>query len=250
MYKCLSTRILQTGVLVFCVFGHLAAQEPIVPRVDMPQTLHWVEKQAVQIDGLLSDAMLMSEPIEIYERLSDAYMLFDAVAMAGVYCTEVRAAAEAGRIQCDIIHFRMGKDLNSKLQRAVDARRAATLMWEAAKACRLQESPVSEVSMRAFTPHELLQHDAYMAEMDIQDGLASKDLHILSQKLEHAIRLFYDTKTLANTLSNCSEVIQKSEEAISNCRKALSAPNWTEVHQFSLAAMESSKWIQNSPICD
>jgi len=236
--------------LLFLIFaGVLSAQQPSEMRQDAPQTLVWVGQQAIQIEEILSDAMLMSQPFEIYERLADAYILFDAVAMAGLYCTEVRSAVEIGREQCDIIHFRLGNDLNTNLNRAVEARRAAMRMREAAKVCGTQEVAPSDFSVKAFTPQELLQHDAFMAEMDIQDGLASKDLHILSQKLEHAIRLLYDAKNLARTLNDCSEALRKAEEAIASCRKALAAPNWTEVNQFSLEAVEAAKWIQNSPAC-
>jgi len=236
---------------IFCLqAGSLIAQENTLSGHDSPQTLNWVGRQAEQIDKILSDAMLMIEPFDIYVRLADSYILFEAVAMAGVYCTEVRAEAETGRILCDILHFRLEKDLNTMLQRAVDARISATKMLIASKACASQNAPSAEAVAKGFTPHELLKHDAYMAEMDIQDGLASNDIHILSQKLEHAIRLLYDAKTMASTLEKCSESLEKAESAIRYCQKALGAPNWTEVHRFTQSAVKATQWIQNSVECE
>jgi hypothetical protein len=241
-------------VIMLCVcyclqMGLTGAQELKHPGQDAPQTLAWVGRQAEQIDQILSDAMLMIDPFEIYLRLADSYVLFDAVAMAGVYCTEVRVAAESGRDLCDILHFRLEKDMNTKLQRAVDARLSANAMLVASKACAVQDKP-GEAVPKGFTPDELLKHDVLMAALDIQDGLASNDAHILSQKLEHAIRLLNDAKTLASTLENCALAFEKGEAAILYCQKALGAPNWTEVHRFANSALKAIQQIQTAPECN
>ncbi len=248
-----NSKILPSILLFACIClqtGGLEAQEITYPGQDATQTLDWVGRQAQQIDKILSDAMLMVDPFEIYLRLADSYVLFDAVAMAGVYCTEVRAAAEKGREHCDILHFRLGKDLNSKLQRAVDARLAAHRMLEASKACSAQTRTAEGSRPQGFRPGELLKHDAQLAVLDIQDGLASRDMHILSQKLEHAIRLLFDAKTLASTLENCPEASAKAEAAILYCQKALGATNWTEVYRFSQSAIKVIQGIQDGTECN
>ncbi|MFZ4783759.1 MAG: hypothetical protein ACOYLC_15705 [Armatimonadaceae bacterium] len=225
----------------------LSAQETTFSQADSPQALQWVERQSGRVDSMLNDAMRGSEPIEILIRLTDAYQIFDAVAMAGVYCTDVRSAAEAGRRQCDVINYRLEKDLNSVLQRVVEARRQARFMKEAAKTCQI--TPVKVVPEKVFTPNDLVVHDAYMAELDLLDGLATQDLHILSQKLEHAIRALYDVEHLAFTLSGCDIPMRLAESAIMHCQDALGAPNWLELHRSVKSALANVQAIQQSAAC-
>lgn len=232
-----------------CMLGRLtgvAAQTAPSEQADSPQTLEWVERQAWRIDSMISDAMRGSEPVEIFIRLTDCFQVFDAISMAGLYCTDIRAAAEAGRNQCDVINYRLEKDLNSKLQRAVEARKQATLMKEAVNACK-QKLPKTT---SGFTPNDLLKHDAHMAELDLQDGMATEDLHIMSQKLELAIRALHDVEHLARTLSNCRTPLDLAERAVLDCQAALAAPNWHEVHLFIKAALSNVKAIQQSANCN
>ncbi len=233
-------------IALICV-GQVSAQDPAFAQADSPQALEWVARQSSRIDSLLNDAMRSSEPIEILIRLTDCYQVFDAVAMAGLYCTNVRAAAEAGRRQCDIINYRLEKDLNANLQRAVEARRQATFMKEATKSCQAIPATVGEA--KVFTPNDLIRHDAFMAELDLLDGLSTNDLHILSQKLEHTIRILYDVEHLAFTLSNCDIPMRLAESAVQHCQDALSAPNWLEVHRSVQSALANIQAIQQSSMC-
>jgi hypothetical protein len=236
--------------LAFLFLGAVqtSAQLPTAPKADSPQTLQWVQRQSDRIESQLSNAMRSSEPVEILIQLADCYQIFDVVAMAGLYCTNVRVSAEAGRRQCDVINYRLEQDLNSKLERAVEARKHAARMKEAAIACLSEISAQNAES--AFTPNDLLRHDAHMAELDLLDGMSTKDLHILSQKLEHAIRLLYDVEHLANSMFNCTQQRDRSEKAIEHCQDALGAPNWHDVHESVQLALSEIKAIQRADDCD
>jgi len=239
--------IIQYILIAMISIEQVSAQVPAFAQADSPEALEWVARQSGRIDSLLNDAMRGSEPIEVLVRLTDCYQVFDAVAMAGLYCTNVRAAAEAGRRQCDVINYRLEKDLNTNLQRAVEARRQATLMKAAARYC--QSISVTVGKEKAFTPNDLIRHDAYMAELDLLDGLSTNDLHLLSQKLEHAIRLLYDVEHLAFTLSNCDIPMGLAESAVIHCQNALGAPNWLDVHRSVQSALANVQAIQQSSMC-
>ena len=153
--------------------------------------------------------------------------------------------AEAGRKQCDVINYRLEKDLNTKLQRAVEARRWAVGMKEGAKGCRNQLVAPTGV----FLPMDLILQDAQLAALDIQDGMASQDLHILSQKLEHAIRILHDVEHLARTLTNCEKIRILAQSAVLDVEQALAAPNWLEVLRSAQAALENVQRIQQESAC-
>ncbi len=237
-------------IFAFLLLGAVqtSAQQPTAPKADSPQTLQWVQRQSDRIESLLSNAMRSSEPVEIVIQLADCYQIFDVVAMAGLYCTNVRAAAEAGRRQCDVINYRLGQDLNSKLERAVEARKHAARMKAAALACQSEIN--AQNAETAFTPNDLLRHDAHMAELDLLDGMSTNDLHILSQKVEHAIRLLYDVEHLANSMFNCTVQRDRAEKAIEHCQDALGAPNWHEVHESVQLALSQIRAIQKADDCD
>jgi hypothetical protein len=233
--------------ILVCVFLHTASlkgQNISNEAFDSPQTMEWVMIQAGRIDTALANAMRGTEPIEILVKLADCYILFDAVALAGVYCTDVRVAAEAGRKQCDVINYRLEKDLNSKLQRAVDARREAVMMREAAEIClRMAQKAERSKIAPMFTPSAVIQQDARLAQMDLSDGLASRDLHIMAQKTEHAIQLLHDIGHLATTLFYCEPQVNQAKNAIRQCERILAAPNWTEVHKHTNEAMQTIEQI-------
>ena len=233
--------------ILMCLMGRSAgAVAQTTPSADSPQTLEWVERQAWRIDSMISDAMRGSEPIEILVRLTDCFQVFDAISMAGLYCTDIRAAAEAGRNQCDVINYRLEKDLNSKLQRAVEARKQAIRMKEAVKVCKQNLSK----SANSFTPNDLLKHEAHMAELYLLDGMATEDLHIMSQKLEWVIRTLHDVEHLARSLSDCSIPLELAERAVIDCQTALAAPNWHEVHLSLKSALSKVQTIQRSANCN
>ncbi|HLP95545.1 MAG TPA: hypothetical protein VK168_15990 [Saprospiraceae bacterium] len=232
-------------VAMFFHSGRLFAQE----TMDSPQTLEWVVRQANRVDTALANAMRSSEPIEILVKLADCYTVFDAVVISGLYCTEIRATAEMGRRQCDVINYRLEKDLNSKLQRAVEARRQAVLMRESASVC-LKKTATAKIPEESLAPLRLLHDDAQLAQMDLADGLASNDLHILAQKVDHAIRLMYSIAHLSASMNACNQVSQWAEAAIQHSERALSTYNWTIVTQELNTAVSILEQIRLENRCE
>lgn len=237
--------ILMFALAVFPAFAELASQ-PLEPRNDSPQTLQWVSRQAERAGTVLQNAMRDNDASEVIIRLTECYQIFDAVALAGLYCYRVRAAAEEGRYQCDVINFKLNKDFNTQLARAAEARKAAARMKEAALFCLYEMKPGSTSEAASFTPNDILRYDAQLAELDLQDGMASQDLHILSQKIEHARRLLYDIEHLARSMDNCAEAYIRAEKAIEHCQKAISSLNWFDVSQAVAAALEEVRAIQSA----
>ena len=99
----------------------------------------------------------------------------------------------------------------------------------------------------AFFPNEIILEDARSIELMLSDGMAVGDMHILSQKIEYAIRGLYDIRHLASTLQNCSRVAANAQSAISNCEAALSARNWTEVNRSLNKALEEIRIFKGLP---
>jgi len=217
-------------------------------KSDSRTTLQWAEAQANRVERLLKDAMREVEPYSVVIRLTDAYQAFDAVASADLYCVSARVAAESGRKQCDIINYRLGKDLNTVLQRTVEARQQATKMGQAVRACQA-ENTNSDNNQKEFSSSDILRYDALLAELDLSDGLASGSMQLLSQKLEHAIRLLHDVEHLASSMSNCQIPLQSAESAVLNSREALAAPNWEEAEKLVLLALANLQDIQQSADC-
>jgi len=217
--------------------------------VDSRTTLQWAEAQANRIEGFLRNAMREVEAYDIVVRLTDAYQAFDAVAQADVFCATVRAAAEAGRKHSDVMNYRLGKDLNSTLQRAVDARQQALRMGQAARACQA-ENAAQDGTAVTFGPNDILRYDALLAELDLTDGLAVSDMNILSQKLTHAMRLLYDVEHLALSLTNCEVPLRLVESAIKHCEDARAATNVKEAQAAVLLALTDIRAIQELASCD
>jgi hypothetical protein len=238
-------RILLSPIQYFVLLGALLCTAPLSAQEqsDAPQTLRWAEGQANRVDSLLHDAMRGSESIEVLLRLMDCYLIFDAVAITGLYCTEARAAAEAGRDFCDVVNYRLDKDKNAALERAVEARRQAIRLRTAVQTCGITAAP-STYPSTAFTPDDVLRADAQMAEFDLTDGLAAKDFHILAQKIEHATRLLHDVEHLAATMPGCQNAARLAGNAIQHCRTALSAPNWQEIHRAMDLALQDLRALQ------
>ncbi|MDO8366929.1 MAG: hypothetical protein Q7T20_09045 [Saprospiraceae bacterium] len=218
-------------------------------KLDSRTTLQWAEAQAIRVESLLKDAMREVEPYYIVIRLTNAYQAFDAVASADLYCIPARSAAESGRKHTDVINYRLGKDLNSVLQRTVEARQQATKMGQAARACQAENAHLANTE-NEFSPSDILRYDALLAELDLSDGLASASMQLLSQKLDHAIRLLHDVEHLAGSMSDCQIPLQSAEEAVLNCQQALAAPNWEAAQKLVRLAMANLKDIQQSADCN
>jgi hypothetical protein len=229
--------------LLFLVLFTASQSTLAQKQYDSSQTLRWAIAQAERVDTLLNDAIATSDQMDILLRLMDSYIAFEAVAVTGLYCTEARVAAEMGRDLCDVVNYRMEKDLVSAMRRAAEARHQAQRLKVAAGLC---EAAHPDDALTSFSPNELIRTDAQLAELDLSDGLAVGDFHILAQKLEHAIRLLHDIEHVAGTLSNCTQSLRLAQSAIIQCRAALGAPNWTLVNEAVQKALKDVRALQQS----
>jgi hypothetical protein len=213
---------------------------PVAAQSDTPETLQWIETQSSRIDTLLLNAVQGHDQLNIVLRIMDAYLIFDAIALAGVYCPGVREAAQEGRNQCDVLNYRLKKDMNSNITRAVEARLQANRMMQAARQCRGESVAVG------FAPIDIIREDAAIVALDLSDGLAAEDFHILSQKIEHAIRLLYDIQHVSATLNNCQSVYDSAQKVINHSEAALGAFNWVEVNRSIAAALQELGTLPNN----
>lgn len=207
---------------------------PAQAQTDSLCTLQWVEKQADRVDNMLNSAIRSQDPVNLIYRLMDAYLIFDAVTVAGLNCPDVREAALAGRNLSDVLNYRLEKDLNSMLTRSTLARNEAEKMRLAAQACPRVDEKGSE---SAFSPRDVIVQDVFIIELDLTDGLAAENFHVLSQKVEHARRTLHDIEHIAATMDDCQPVVHLSQSAIAECDNILKARNWTEVKNSVNAAL-------------
>lgn len=198
---------------------------------DSPETLEWVKRTADKIELSLSSATKSMDWADLLIKLMQSHDEFEAVALAGLYCHEVRKAAELGRSYCNWLHnATLDKDLNTCIIRATEARLQAIRMREAAETCLLEarQNPPDTT----FILSDLLLANAEIIEHDIADGLASEDFHILSQKLEHAERIFHNTEVLAATMLDCGEVALAAKEGTRACMDALLSKEWANAIRY------------------
>lgn len=208
-------------------------------QTDSPETLNWAFAEAHLIDSSLNDAMLSHDQLNLFMRMLDAYFIFDGLVHAGLYCTEGRIAAEAGRSQCDLINYHREKDINSLMVRSLEAVKAANRLKDALMACRkngMQDTRPAE-SAGVFTPRDILHADAMIVELDLMDGFSSGSVHILSQKLEHAIQVLHGIERLAASLPRCTGAEEAAQNAAEACSRALQSSNWTELDRWVKTAL-------------
>jgi hypothetical protein len=228
-------------ILLVASFVFFAALCPCSAQHDSPASLAWANKQANRIDSILTNAIMGQDHLNILLKLSQVYTLFDAVTISGMYCAPLRAAAQAGRNEADIVNFRLEKDLNTVIIRATLARSFAEKMRMAVGTCApaVDGRPEEEV----FMPSKVIHDDAEIVMLDLTDGLAVGDAHILSQKLEHAIRVLFDIEHLASTLDSCTGVLASAQRAVTHCEAALAAQNSKQVDTAVQAAIQEVKYI-------
>ncbi len=129
---------------------------------DAPEMLSWVMTEARKIDSTINDALKSPDPSQLFLRMLDAYFSFEHLVYAGLYCTEARIAAEAGRAQSDLINYRRDKDWNSLVVRALESRKAALLLQEAVARCQ-QSAAGAPASDWSFKPTDILLDDALIS---------------------------------------------------------------------------------------
>ncbi len=206
---------------------------------DSPETLEWVLKLADGLEERLKDAVAAPDVANLLIKLMESFEEFEVVALMGLYCQEVRVAAEQGRNQCNwLTNHSQEKDLNTLIQRAQSARLHAIKMREEANLC-LKTARLHPPD-QTFTFADIIRSNAYAIEHDLSDGLASQNFHILSQKIEHAERIFHDTEVLALRLSNCETVRDAARQGIQACAEVLASPNWAAINTYSQKALACS----------
>lgn len=206
---------------------------------DSPETLEWVLKLADGLEERLKDAVAAPDVANLLIKLMESFEEFEAVALMGLYCQEVRVAAEQGRNQCNwLTTHSQEKDLNTLIQRAQNARLHAIKMHDEASLC-LKAARLHPPD-QSFTFADIIRSNADAIEHDLSDGLASQNFHILSQKIEHAERIFHDTEVLALRLSNCESIRNAALEGIRACAEVLASPNWAAINTHSQKALACS----------
>ncbi len=216
---------------------------------DSPETLEWVLKISNALEERLKDAVAAPDVANLLIKLMESYEEFEAVALMGLYCQEVRVAAERGRNECNwLTNHAQEKDLNTLIIRAQNARLQAIKMRDEALVClKVAKQTTPDIS---FTLADIIRSNAETIEHDLADGLASQNFHVLSQKIEHAERIFYDTEVLAVRLGNCETVRDAAREGIQACMDALSSPNWALINtHIQKASACSAKMRERAGEC-
>lgn len=202
----------------------------VAQAVDSPEMLQWAMTEARTIDSVLNHAIRGGDQANLLLRMLDTYFSFDLVVHAGLYCDGARIAAEAGRSQTDLVNYLREKDMNTILSRATSARESANRLMEASAACLLAaEGQTKQGQPEALKPVDIIRADAQVLELDLADGLASRNMHVLTQKVEHAVRLLHDIERIAVSLTNCRAVENASISAAAACSRALQSANWLDL---------------------
>lgn len=231
-------------VLLFVWGAFFAANDNACAQSDATATLEWVKRQSIRLDSMLEHARVGGDHLNMVLKLSQAYPVFDAVATTALYCPEIRDAAQQGRNEADIINFRLEKDLNSIIIRVSLARQFAIRMKHAADLCGR-----SDTGALFIAPMEAVYAAAADAMLELSDGQAVQDMHILAQKLEHTIRILFEIEHLASTMEMCSHISGMAREAIANCERAVSAQNTKETTAAVNAALQGIRRIKEAAPC-
>lgn len=231
--------------IILLAFVLLALPRPAQAQEgDSPETLEWVLKISNGLEERLKDAVAAPDVANLLIKLMESFEEFEAVALMGLYCQEVRVAAEQGRNQCNwLTNHSQEKDLNTLIQRAQNARLHAIKMRDEANLCL--KAVLLHPPDQSFTFADIIRSNADAIEHDLSDGLASQNFHILSQKIEHAERIFHDTEVLATRLNNCEAIRNAAREGILACAEVLASPNWASIHVHSQKALACSAKIKN-----
>lgn len=188
---------------------------------DTRETLLWAQRQGVKIDSVLDLALRSADHATLLLKMLEAWHDFDAVIHAGLFCQNARVAAGRGRFQCDLINFRGEKDPASLQLRATAARLEAMRLRDGATACASAISGHDSLGVFA-----VLLKDADLVLHDLADALSVRDLHILDQKVEHALDLLHDMENIAETLPNCRASRDQLRAATNAAFDALTSDDW------------------------
>jgi hypothetical protein len=222
----------------FAFYSALAQDTP----VDSEEVFQLVERTAVNLETRLNDAVSLPEVSNLLIKLMESYEDFNTIALMGLYCQGARVAAELGRNQCNWVNFVKEKDVTSLLLRAQEARLQAFKMRDAVAACRFLNQQLA--SEKTLSIADIMRSNAEQIKDELTDGLASKDMHILAQKIEHAERVFHQNDMLASKCSSCTALVTASKAGWQACADALAAKDWPEAEVLVQKALSFSTVIR------
>ena len=218
-------------------------------NTDSREVLEWVKQTARRVDQSLHNAINLQDWPALLLSLTECEQEFSVVAIAGLYCHEVRIAAERGRSLCDLNNTAYPKDLSSCALRAIEGRKQAILMRDAALDC-LRASNASPSTSDSLTLANLLQTNATTIEQDLTTGINSNDFHILMAKLDHAHRVFQETVHMTNSLEQCSEIHKVATDGENETMSALLKSDWNVCVQHARQAIDHAHSIKRlAPDC-
>ena len=228
-------------VLLLSFFASYTAFSQDAP-VDSEEIFQLVERTAVTLETRLNDAVSVPEVSNLLIKLMESYEDFNTIALMGLYCHGARVAAELGRNQCNWVNFVKEKDVTSLVLRAQEARLQAFKMRDAVAACRYANT--QQGSEKTLSIADIMRSNAEQIEDELTDGLASKDMHILAQKIEHAEQVFYQNDLLASKCSSCTALVTASKAGWQACADALMAKEWADTEALVQKALSFSKVIR------
>jgi hypothetical protein len=218
--------------LLFTLLGAM----PVSAQRDVDETVRWVEQQALLIDSVLNQTLRGQNAMLVIAAMSQCYVRFDAITAVGLYCAAARAAAEKGKDLCDFVNYQMETDPAALFVRGSLARTEARRLLQGIQSCREINSKNKGVA--AYTPMDVIRADLEMVALDLTDGLASDDFHIMAQKTEHAIRLLYEMEHIAISLAHCSALRYLVVDLKVHAKKVIDAASWDVVKIEVTQALE------------
>lgn len=233
-------------ILIFFFAGN---DRVFTQNTDSREVLEWVKQTARRVDQSLHNAINLQDWPALLLSLMECKQEFNSVAIAGLYCHEARIAAERGRSFCDLNNTAYPKDLSSCALRAVEGRKQAILMRDAALDC-LRASYASPNTADSLTLANLLQTNAAAIEQDLTTGINSNDFHILMAKLDHAHRIFQETMHMTNTMEQCKEIRKAATDGENETMSALLKRDWDVCVRHARQAIAHAQTIERlAPDC-
>ena len=222
-------------LLILLLFFAGTARVP-AQNADSREVLEWVKQSARRIDQSLHNAVNMQDWPTLLLSLVECEQEFNSVAIAGLYCHEARIAAERGRAFCDLNNTAYPKDLSSCAMRAIEGRKQAILLRDAALDC-LRASGTAKLAADSLTLADLLEANADAIDRDLTEGINSNDFHVLMAKIDHAHRIFQETMHMTGTLQPCREIHQAATDGENETMSALLKSDWLACVQHARQAI-------------
>lgn len=166
--------------------------------------------------------MIMNQSDLVFNML-DSYVLFDAIALSGLYCNEVRKHAIEGRHQVDVINFHLEKDMNSSILRSTSARNSARGIIESAKECLNEnlKAKKSEFGFVTLNLNDVVDDEIYLINELIDNVLQVNDIHIIAQKMDHILSTVNHLNSFTSQFKKCEFLTDKLNNAVTSINKII-----------------------------